>query len=226
MPTQLLRAPAAEPVTLAEAKAHMRVEINDDDALITGLLLAAREHVEDVTGRKLITQKWRLLLDRFTKDEVTYVFFNRLFVRSVYDLAANHLTPDTTRVIHLPMAPVQTVDLFNVIDQDGTTVAFDPANFVVDNVAEPGRIALKEKSDWPYPMPDLASVNGVQIDLTVGYGSDGSTVPERLKLAIKMLAAHWYENREDSSPLALRGVPMGVSALLQNFRIWARGIDA
>lgn len=226
MATQILQPPAQEPVVLSDAKAHMRVEITDDDALITALLLAAREHVEAVTGRKLITQKWRLYLDRFTRDDVTYVFFNRLFVRSVYDLNANHLTPDTTRVIHVPLTPLVSVDAFNVIDANGVSAPFDPSNFTVDEVMEPGRIALNENADWPYPMPDLAAINGVQIDVTCGYGADGSFVPERLKLAIKMLAAHWYENREDVSPLNLKTVPRAVDALLANFRVYARGIGA
>ena len=54
--------PAGEPLTLAEAKLHLRVDLNDDDALITALISAAREQVEFLTGQRLITQTWELEL--------------------------------------------------------------------------------------------------------------------------------------------------------------------
>lgn len=56
---QLITAPAAEPVTLAEAKTHLRVEVDAEDDYITALIVAARQHVEQATGRRLITQSWR-----------------------------------------------------------------------------------------------------------------------------------------------------------------------
>lgn len=225
MATTLLTPPAVEPVLLVDAKAHMRVDIADDDALITGLIAAARQYVEDLTGRRLITQKWRLYLDRFTRDEVTFVAFNRLFVRSVFDIAANHLTPESTRVIRLPLAPVASVDAFNVTDANGNTVLFDPVNVIQDVQSEPARIVLKELSDWPYPSPDLQTANAVQIDFTVGYGGAGTAVPAPILLAIKMLTAHFYDNREHSSPLTLKEIPMGVRALLENYRLYARGLN-
>ncbi len=225
MAIKLLAAPAAEAVTLDEAKAHMRIDIADDDAIVTGLIAAARETIENLTGRKLITQKWRVIFDRFTRDEVTFVAFNRLFVRSVFDIAANHLTPDSTRVIRIPMAPLQSIDLFTVIDSANASADFDPANFIADIDSEPARIVLKQSSDWPYPAADLATANAVHIDFTAGYGLTGAAVPESLKLAIKMLAAHWYENREHTSPLTIKEVPMSVGALIQNYRLYARGMN-
>jgi uncharacterized phiE125 gp8 family phage protein len=222
MANKLLTGPAVEPVLVAEAKSHMRVDISDDDTLITGLLLAAKEHVEDITGCKCISQKWQLVLDRFTREEATYTFFNRTFVPSVFDIAANHLTPDKTRIIRIPFAPLASVDKFEVTDQNGTTTEFAAASFIADVVGIPGRIVLKEAYDWPYPAADLASANAVAISYTVGYGASGASVPERIKLAIKMLASHWYENREAQSPLGLHEVPMGVRALLANFRVFDR----
>ncbi len=56
----LLTAPAVEPVSLAEAKAFLRVEHNDDDGVIEALALASRIHVESRTRRALISQSWRL----------------------------------------------------------------------------------------------------------------------------------------------------------------------
>ena len=58
-------APAAEPVTLAEAKLHCKVDVADDDALITALIVAARQQAEHRTGRALVTQQWEYTLERF-----------------------------------------------------------------------------------------------------------------------------------------------------------------
>ena len=63
---QILKvAPAAEPVALAEAKLHCKVDGIDDDTLITALIIAARQQAEHRTGRALITQQWEFTLDKF-----------------------------------------------------------------------------------------------------------------------------------------------------------------
>ncbi len=56
--------PEAEPVTLADAKAHLRLDHDGEDGLIEGLIRAAREEVEASCGLALIAQDWRLTLDR------------------------------------------------------------------------------------------------------------------------------------------------------------------
>ena len=60
-------APAKEPVTLAQAKSHLRIEddVTDDDVLIEDIIKQATDYVEKVTGLSLITQTWKLVLDRF-----------------------------------------------------------------------------------------------------------------------------------------------------------------
>lgn len=55
--------PAVEPVTLAEVKAHLRLDSDSDDALLNGLIHAAREDVERMAGIALVEQRWRLVLD-------------------------------------------------------------------------------------------------------------------------------------------------------------------
>lgn len=65
MRLELVTAPAAEPLTLAEAKAHLRVTSSDEDALVTRLIAAARRQVEATLRRRLITQTWRLLRNDF-----------------------------------------------------------------------------------------------------------------------------------------------------------------
>ena len=65
MSLQLNTPPAAEPVTLDQAKAWLRVESGgDEDALIAALVAAARARAEWHTGRAFVTQAWTLWLDR------------------------------------------------------------------------------------------------------------------------------------------------------------------
>jgi hypothetical protein len=64
MSLQLNTPPATEPVTLAQAKAWLKVETDDEDALIAALIPAARARAEWHTGRAFVTQGWTLWLDR------------------------------------------------------------------------------------------------------------------------------------------------------------------
>lgn len=60
MTSTLIAAPGEEPVTLAEAKAWCRIDVPDEDALVSALIAAARLQVEGLTGRALVSQTWRL----------------------------------------------------------------------------------------------------------------------------------------------------------------------
>jgi uncharacterized phiE125 gp8 family phage protein len=63
MTSYLLAGPAGEPVSLAEAKAFLKVDGGAEDALIATLIGAARLHVEGITGTALLAQSWRVVLD-------------------------------------------------------------------------------------------------------------------------------------------------------------------
>ncbi|WP_158626013.1 head-tail connector protein [Arsenicitalea aurantiaca] len=70
MTSYLLSGPPGEPVSLAEAKAYLRVEDDAEDGLVETLIGAARLHVEGVTGRALMAQTWRLVADAWPADRV------------------------------------------------------------------------------------------------------------------------------------------------------------
>lgn len=104
--------PAAEPVTLVEAKAHLRVSHNSEDELLGALIRAARDEVETSTGLALIDQSWRLTLDRLPA--------------SATALLMRH--------------PVKAVLSVSVFDADGGASLVDPADYALDNLSRPARL--------------------------------------------------------------------------------------
>jgi len=184
MGSRLLVPPSVEPVSVAEQKAFMRVEIADEDALTASFITAARQAVESITGRALITQQW---------------------------LATFESSRRTGRRLELPVTPVRAVESVIV---DG--VALDKSAYVADIVSEPGTITLP-KMCW----------KTAEVTFTCGYGASATDVPEALRLAIKLMAGHWSENRlavSDASHAKFEELPMGVRYLLATYRLWGRAL--
>lgn len=107
--------PAAEPVTLVEAKAHLRVSHNSEDELIGALIRAARDDVEKSAGLALIDQSWRLTLDRLPA--------------SATALLMRH--------------PVKAVLSATVFDADGGAALIDPADYALDSLSRPARLHFR-----------------------------------------------------------------------------------
>lgn len=188
---KLHSAPAVEPVGSAEAKAHSRISLSDEDTLIDALIVAARQMAEQVTNRALITQTWKLYLDEFPSGDC----------------------------IDLPYSPLQSVTSVSYIDTDGATQTFSNTLYDIDTISEPGRLVLKPDSQWPDTK--LGQVNAVTITYIVGYGDDAEDVPEPIKLAIKFLVGHWFENRELSSPgVDVSLVPKTFDWILMPWRVF------
>lgn len=112
-------APASEPVTRSDAKDHLRVDHTTEDTYIDALITAARQHVENVTNRALISQTWKLYLDRFPIE------------------------------ISLPRAPIQSVNSIEYVDSDGVTQTLSSSIYTVDTDSEPGLIYKAYYQTWP-----------------------------------------------------------------------------
>lgn len=67
----LLSGPAEEPVTLAELRAHLRLDATSEDMMLTAFITAARAALEGETRRAFVAQNWRLLLDQWPGAAVT-----------------------------------------------------------------------------------------------------------------------------------------------------------
>lgn len=187
--TQLVSEPSIEPVSLVEAREHLRVTHTDEDALIAGLITAARVTVETITRRSFITQTWKLYLDRFP----------------------------ASRGIRLPHTPVQSVSHIKYYDEDGIQQTFPASDYWLDAVSAPARLSLKESKDWEDTEADR--LNAVEIQYVAGYGSAPSQVPAPIRHAMKLLVAHLYENPDIVSAGQLSVIPMSCDFLLAPYRV-------
>lgn len=192
MALSLVTPPYVEPISEDEAKAHLRVDTVDEDALITTLIGTAREYVEAFTGRALISQTWALKLDAFPCDGAAIV---------------------------LPKPPVTDVSSVIYVGTDGNDAAMAyQTDLPAGPKAQPGRLMPAYGSYYP---ATRSVFNAVTITFTCGYG-DEDDVPYALKAAMLLLMGHWYANREavtiGSSIVA--SLPMAVDALLWPYKVF------
>jgi hypothetical protein len=196
MPIKHTLAPTVEPITLAEAKLHLRVDATDDDALIGSLISAARFEAEHRCSRALVTQQWELSLDSFPRrmffGSVTTIASYQQVIPNLQMLETGYTVRFRAGKIEIPFPRLQSVDYVKYLDTNGVRQTLDPTLYIVDAVSEPGIIAPAYDTFWP----DSRSVpNAVQIGFTCGYGL-AAAVPDGIKAWMKIFIATLYENRE------------------------------
>lgn len=120
---------AGYPVTLADAKKHLRVDadLTGHDDVITSLIAAASQHVEAVTGRVLLTTTLELVIDSFPA------------------------------AIQLPRAPIASVAAITYYDPAGSLQTLSSNRYALDNVSEPGWI-VPAGQGWPMVAPGINNV--------------------------------------------------------------------
>lgn len=167
-----------------------------EDDLLTALIPTARQQVEAITQRALITQTWDAYLDCFPEKD----FFE------------------------LPFGQLQSVvaSSFTYTDSDGTvTTMAATTDFLVDSSSEPGRIVLPYGMSWP--SPSFYPVNPITLRFICGYGTTAASVPAGIRTAIKMMAEDMFNNRSAQIPgEGIAGIKENktVMNLLYPFRLW------
>lgn len=181
--------PATEPVSVADAKAHLRVDTATDDAYIATLIAGARAWVEEYLDRSLITQQLTMRLDAF---------------------------PDE---IELPRPPIATSGAATATSvtyklSDGSTAAMDSSTYRVDRDSTPGVVRTVYAGTWP---THLADANAVSVTWWAGYG-DASDVPAPIRHAMLMLVGHWYDGARSGVLLGSisKELEFGVKSLLDS----------
>lgn len=190
----LVAGPSQPLLSLAEAKQHVAIDHDDDDAMLESIVAAANGWMDGesgVLGRALITQTWRLTLS----------------------------APPRERSLRLPIPVVQSVSEITYYDETNTEQTLAASEYRLVSQPEYGVVELAEGANWPntYRRNDALSVEYV-----TGYGDTAADVPQAIRHAAALLAAFWYDNRGAATERSMSAMPMGVQALLANYRL-ARG---
>jgi len=122
--------------------------------------------------------------------------------------------PEDGRV-SIPLGPLKSVDSVKVYDGEDTAQTVSPETYVVDLSALRPRLVRQAGAVWPTPG---RAANGIEIALTAGYGDTTDKVPQPIRQAVLMLAAHWYEQREPVVFEKPDELPHGVADLLKPYR--------
>jgi len=159
--------PSEEPITLDQAKQHLRIDTEDDDTLILGLIKVAREYAETATRRALMTQTWNYYLEDWPKED--------------------H--------IDLPMAPLQSIGATGITyeNSSGGVTTLTTGYYEVDTLSVPGRVVLGYNESWPTATLNVS--NPICIKFVAGHGTPDD-VPEMIKSGMKIDLADLYEQRE------------------------------
>jgi uncharacterized phiE125 gp8 family phage protein len=119
----LTTAPLVEPVSLAEAKAHIRVTHNDDDTYINTLISAARRLIEQRYDLALLQQNWSVYVDCWPRDGI----------------------------FKLPLFPLLAIIDVNYYGDDDVAATLDHAHYYLDGATNPSRLVLRNGRSFPAP---------------------------------------------------------------------------
>ena len=134
--------PSAEPVTLAEAKARLKLTSTADDTAITGYIVSAREFAERVSRRSLAQKVYKAYFDRF---------------------------PSPGTPLRIPAPPLVSVATVKYLDSALVLQTWDSAEYFVAANQEPGLILPKPSNVYPSAawMPD-----SVEVQFMAGAGTE------------------------------------------------------
>ncbi|MEM7301914.1 MAG: head-tail connector protein [Pseudomonadota bacterium] len=186
----LITAPDSPIVNLGDLKAWCRADYADDDSLLTALEVAAVSRMDGWSG-----------------------ILGRCLLTQTWRVDRAGWPSDRAQELPFPDVGSVTVKYF---DTDNVEQVVSSSNYELLEGVSGGFIRFLPTFDSPAINSDRS--DAVRIEVTAGYG-DASAVPAPLVTAIKMLVAHWYENREAVVVgSASTEVPMTVAALIAPYR--------
>ena len=190
---KIVTPPTAYSVTVATAKEHMRVTVDDDDMLIGIYIETATALCEQILQRKLITQTWKMYLDYFP-NIITTLFGN-----------------------------LQSVTHIKYTDLDEAQLTFANTKYDVDIVSVPGRIILKDAYDWPTTTLNANNPIEIQFITGYGASSVNVPADIKNAILLTTAHFYETRESiliSDIKLMTVEQIPWTASTLLQNHRIW------
>jgi uncharacterized phiE125 gp8 family phage protein len=145
---------------------------------------------------------------------------NRRFLSQTWKLYLDYFP--SGGVISLPYAPLVSVAHIKYTDVLGVQHTFPATEYGVSIHRTPGQIILEYQKEWP--TLTLRHTDPIEIQFVVGWANP-SNIPNPIKQAVRMLAAHFYEHREavmvgNAAAVDEAELPFAVSALIAPWRVW------
>lgn len=206
--------PVEYPITLSDAKRHLRVTHNFEDEKIERLIASATAWAQTETRRFFMSFPGRMRIDRFPFDresvrwqgiEFRYMspYFTRLPTR---EIAARR------RAIFLPGGKVQSVQQIDYVDTEGATQTLtgptstpagtDYQEDLTDE--EEAHVMPPREGSWPGVQSGL--VNAVTIDFTPGFGASREDIPEDIRHAIRLKVSDLFIDGDDKIETAAKNM--------------------
>src|SRR5574340_228219 len=145
MPYILTTGPTAEPLSLAEAKLHLRVDIADDDTLISAMISAARQHAEMVMQRQIVAATWKLAMDAFPGP-------------SLIGVPAGVPLSVPGHAVLLNKSPVFAINSIRYLDMASAWQTMPSTDYAADLSSEPARVTPVFGKIWPIALPQIGAV--------------------------------------------------------------------
>lgn len=191
MTTRLITAPTTEPVTLAEAKLHLRVDIADEDSLISMLISAARKNCEHILGRSLMPQTWEKILNDFPLN-------------------------DGIELLNPSIISVTSIKYIDALTANEATLASN--QYVLDKDSEPGWVKPATGIVWPATLP---VANAVRVRYVAGYADAASVPQDIKAWLLLSIATLYAQREVVVTGTIVQDIPRQFyDGLLDGYRIW------
>lgn len=211
--SKLVTGPTVWPVSADELGAHLRLNQSGgsypEEAYLLELVKGATEFAETETGLIMLEQTWEYSLDQVPLSSDGLGWWD--------GVREGAITQEYPRTIELPKGPLLSITSINSYDDADAATLFSADSYYADTSSRPGRVALRNGAVWPN---GVRAVNGLVIRYKAGFGTVASNVPFQLRQAIKVIAAHWYENREAMTmDLGAANVPGSAWDILGKYKV-------
>lgn len=182
--------PSVMLTTLERLKTHCRIadDVTDEDDYLQDMIKAATEHLDGWEGK-----------------------LSRALLTQNWEFKYDTFSNDGCH--RIPFGPIQSV-----------TVEYYDGNNALQTLPNSSYSLLEDNLSpfisWPGTTNTWPTIydrrDAVKITAVAGYGDDSTSVPRTIRHAVLLIAAHWYEFREDSTVFALKKIPEGVDEIIKN----------